>query len=514
MTYTKLKSYAVPAVAEILPLDNDSCQEMISYTLTLPNNEIQSHFLNLLGESEATFNFIATFMELKSQEDEQASKKSEKSEKSAAKRINKKENPQSIIPSKSKVKTPAWQTPEESKPPKQLKGRLDHNKSATTSELIDLKPSNQLTTQQAKKSKKKNLDSLKDIEWALNELEVSAQEYDLDSSNYIKRSCNCMATRHPLFEVAPNCLNCGKIICSKEGLQPCSFCGKDLLSFKDKEEIIKILKAEKENLDVKQDNIRNKSIQEQEGPSKEKAKKIKISVNPGENFWQAQDRALKKADEEKKKLQELIEKREKEQKEIEEQEIELKQYESTKNVDPELLKAQERLETLLNFQATGAERTKIIDRASDYEMPSSNNQISWLSPAERALRLKKQQKQLRKYEDEVKSRSGRGKKVVEMVIKDGKVNMVERTINTADDPENDKEMETLENEIKESKLQSEANLSRNVWDYKNDNKWEKPVYVPSSSRKETSNELPSKMNARVQLYGTDDENELVSALPC
>ncbi|KAK7682873.1 hypothetical protein QCA50_013903 [Cerrena zonata] len=143
-------------------------------------------------------------------------------------------------------------------------------------------------------------------------------------------------------------------------------------------------------------------------------------------------------------------------------------------------------------------------------MPSSNNQISWLSPAERALRLKKQQKQLRKYEDDVKSRSGRGKKVVEMVIKDGKVNMVERTISTADDPENDKEMETLENEIKESKLQSEANLSRNVWDYKNDNKWEKPVYIPSSSRKETSDELPSKMNARVQLYGTDDENELIN----
>jgi len=34
--------------------------------------------------------------------------------------------------------------------------------------------------------------------------------------------CNCMATKHSLIT---NCLNCGHIICSKEGTGPCCYCG-------------------------------------------------------------------------------------------------------------------------------------------------------------------------------------------------------------------------------------------------------------------------------------------------
>ncbi|RUS24615.1 putative zinc finger motif, C2HC5-type-domain-containing protein, partial [Jimgerdemannia flammicorona] len=38
------------------------------------------------------------------------------------------------------------------------------------------------------------------------------------------------ATKHPILTIAPNCLSCGKIICTLEGPGPCTFCGTPVLS--------------------------------------------------------------------------------------------------------------------------------------------------------------------------------------------------------------------------------------------------------------------------------------------
>lgn len=486
---------------------------MITYALSLPSDyEIQSHFLNLLGETDTSFAFISKFIELKHEEDEaveQARKKAEKKKPTYA------PIPTPTPKKSSKSSTNAWQSPTPTSKSAPSKGRVDSKKSTQVSELIDLKLSNQLSSSQAKKSKKKNLDNLKDIESALLDLEVTNQDLDLEGSNYVKRVCNCMATRHPLFEVAPNCLNCGKIICSKEGLQPCSFCGKPLLSTKDKLEMINVLKAEKDSLETKQKNIKNKSIQDQDTPltAKPKPKKIVFSSNVGENLWKAQEKALKQAEAERKKIQQQIDKEETEKKDLEEQIEEMKRYERVRDVNPDLLQAQERLETLLNFQDTGAERTKIIDRASDFEMPSSNSASSWLSPLERALHMKKQQKQLRKYEEAEKSRTGRGKKVVEMVIKNGKVHMVER-ITAAPKEEEEKEIDELESSLKDAKISKENKLSKNIWDYEKDqNKWEKPVYISSNTTSE-QNIADVPLKQRVQIGGSkNDETDLVVSLP-
>ncbi|KAJ9095118.1 hypothetical protein QFC19_007686 [Naganishia cerealis] len=481
--YTKLKSYAANFIGNTLGFDKETCNEMVEYSLNLQSeDEIQSYFFNILGDSENVLRFIETYFSLKQEED------------SLRKKV-------SVEPKSQKKneKAGVWGQ-SEPETPKQSRGRVANNTtSATTSELLSLKPSNQLSAQQAKRGKKKNLNNLKDVEAALNELESASRKDEILKG--VVRRCNCMATRHPLFEVAPNCLNCGKIICEKEGLQPCSYCGQELLSPKDKQEIIEILKQERDSVEKKQEKVRDKAVQQQESPAQRK-KKIVVQMRAGENMWKAQDRALKEAEEARKKEKKDKEEDEQHQREIEAQEKELERYASEKDVDADLINAQNRLESLLDFQATGAERTKIIDNASDFEMPTLSNSGSiWLSPVERALHLKKQQKNLRKYEQIEASRKGRGKKAVEMVIRDGKVTMVEKWV--ADDTETPSETIADDELVEPKKPDTEV---KKYWDYEKDhNKWEKPQYKHSVQQdNDTLQEEP--IRNRVQFpKGGDDE---------
>lgn len=514
MTYEKLRSYAVNAIGDILPLEKETISEMVTYTLSLPEYEVETHLLDLLGHSEESYKVITNFNRLRKEEDEAtvqklANDEMKKQEDAAAKA---KATKQALANETTAKLTKAWTTTPVA-PVKTSKSRLLGNKASTTiSELASMKPSNRISGQQAKKTKKKNLDNLKDIEAALNELEVeNAMEMSsVTDSHSVKRVCNCMATKHPLFEVAPNCLNCGKIICSKEGLQPCSSCGSELLSEKEKQEIISILRSEKDVLETKLNNVQNKQVQAQ--PSKLKPTKIKYAMTPGGNLWKDQEKALQKVEDQARKLREQKEQQAEEEKEIEEQMQELERYERTKDINPDLLKAQERLETLLNFQATGAERTRIIDNASDFEMPNLSSGSMWLTPVERALQLKKQQKQLRKIELHEKARTGRTKKVVEMVIRDGKVKMVEKLVASEENPEDEAEIEELQGLIKQEKLDLELALAKNSWDYtKEQDKWERPVYMGDGGS--SHNKLPElPMVSRVQL-GSSDTDQLVASLP-
>lgn len=509
MAYEKLYQYAINAIANILPIDKDLCKEMVTYALSLPSeHELESHFLDLLGPSDDTFSLIHNFKQLKKEEDT----KREDEERLAQIREEKaraKATANSAVKGKN-----AWASSSSSEPKKSSDSRLKNNKSSvTTSELADTKPSNKLSASNAKKTKKKNLDNLRDIEAALNDLEVEKAATELDQSlKNTRRVCNCMATRHPLFEVAPNCLNCGKIICSKEGLQPCSFCGRELLSDKEKHEIINILKSEKGLLDVKKERPTDKAVQQQ--PSHMKPKKgIKVSVGTGENLWKAQEAALKKADEERRKLNEMKELDEQKKKELEQQISELEHYEKTKDINPDLLKAQERLNTLLDFQATGAERTRIIDNAADFEMPLQSSGSMWLSPVERALQLKKLQRQQRKYEEQKKERTGRTKKVMEMVIRDGKVKMVERHVE-ADTTEHDDEIKDLQEEIQQEKIDQELSMAKNTWDYENDDKkWARPVYVGNDKPTAEQDGSTIPRHSKVQFGDGLDHDELLVAMP-
>ncbi|CAH2351815.1 RQC trigger complex subunit Rqt4p [[Candida] railenensis] len=517
MSLDALRQFSINSISSILPLDGETCSQMVDHVLTLgTDSEIQNYFLQLLGESDDSLSFIHKFLEWK----HEITKKSQSSQK---KKFNDTHHENET---KSKKQSqPAWGSGASASTAQGVdnKGRLSgKTKSTTTSQLLDgkVKPS-------SKKSKKKNLDNLKDIDALLTELEINSDDHSG------RRVCNCMATRHPLFEVAPNCLNCGKIICAKEGLQPCSYCGNELLSASEKLEIMQILNTEKVSLEEKQPDLKKKIAESSAIAAKQKAKakKITITMKAGENLWHAQDRALKEADKAKKEAAELLAAQKKELAEIEEQAKELKKYERAQNVTPELLAAQEKLETLLNFQATGAERTRIIDNAADFDTSAASSGISsgsmWLSPIERALQLRKQQRQLRKNKTTEMNRTGRGKKIVEMVIRNGKVEMVERNAipgevtpslpnsenEDASDFEDQAEIRELEQKIKDKKSIEDSSISKNVWDYEKDSEtWEKPVYIGSGvengeGREALGQQLPNK--PRVQFFNDSETNELL-----
>lgn len=90
--------------------------------------------------------------------------------------------------------------------------------------------------------------ALTDLDSAIRSLEVQTNPSLTPSAeDDLRRKCNCMATRHPLLDMAPNCLNCGKIICVKEGLAPCTFCKSPLLDQEDVLRVLRVLKDERKS---------------------------------------------------------------------------------------------------------------------------------------------------------------------------------------------------------------------------------------------------------------------------
>ncbi|EGW34331.1 uncharacterized protein SPAPADRAFT_134623 [Spathaspora passalidarum NRRL Y-27907] len=357
-------------------------------------------------------------------------------------------------------------------------------KSKTTSQLLKSKNEDTIIGS-GPRLKKKNLANIEEIESILHDLETEAAVTNPKERRY----CNCMARKHPLFEIAPNCLNCGKIICTKEGLQPCSFCGADIIPSKDKDEIIKLLAKEREDLLLSPTPMT-------QSPSTKSKKKIVVKMNTGEKFWEAQDRAFKEAEKELKKKEEALK----------DEEFEVP-VEGSSQTDADLENAQKRLETLLNYQETGAERTKIIDNAADFELPTHT---LWLTPEERALNLKKQQR-LRQEAEKEKERKLRGERVVEMSIKDGKVTMVEKYVSKKEQAS--EEELRLQESIKQKKAAEANNGNNQIWDYENDKlKWQKPVYFTTGSEVPVSSPEPL-VNAknRVQ-FAQEDAEDLIATL--
>lgn len=180
-----------------------------------------------------------------------------------------------------------------------------------------------------------------------------------------RQKCNCNATLHPLFTPAPNCLNCGKIICSLEGLQPCSFCGTPLLSMDEVQSMIKELRAERGSEKMR---AHNESLRHDRGPSP--------SPSPSSS--------------------------------------------SAAYSNSTLDAAKAHRDKLLAFQAQNAQRTRVVDEAADFETPNVGS-TQWMSPAQRALALKKQQRILREMEEKARPEWEKKKTIMSLDIKGGRV---------------------------------------------------------------------------------------------
>lgn len=507
-TRNQLVEYGATAVGGVIPLDKETVVQMVEYALDhcRSREAMLNYFTDLIGQDPVCLEFISKFQSMVFGDVSHSNQNKDH------KPVLSKTQPQTLSALIRSSQSPSYlvkSSQTQVKKPQESKSRLTNlTKSTTTSQLLDKKPQ-----KSSKASKKRTLRNLQDVESALAQLEIAP-----DHSG--SRVCNCMGTRHPLFEFHPNCLNCGKIICSKEGLQPCSFCGHELLSETEKLQILNVLTMEKLELE-------GKNAKEKPKAPQKKKEKITISINAaGEHNLRRQDFVFKQIELKREKEAKLSAKQAEELKQIREQEEELKFFEERKDKDPELIAAQERLDKLLNFQSTGAERTKVIDRASDFDVPNGNTNL-WASPLERALQLKKQQRQLRKQQELEKERSGRGRKVLDMTIRDGKVILREQITKGKPDENSDEsdyvinsedeldleQIKSLQKDINETKSKQEAQKVSNYWDYEKDkSKWEKPVYMGDTSNLEASDTQTAHYN-RVQLGSEETTEDTLIALP-
>ncbi|KAK1246530.1 hypothetical protein MKX08_000332 [Trichoderma sp. CBMAI-0020] len=190
--------------------------------------------------------------------------------------------------------------------------------------------------------------ALADLDAAIRSLEITTNptlEKDAKS-----RRCNCVATRHPIQAAAPNCLSCGKVICLKEGLGPCTFCGTPLLSADEIQAMVRELKDERG---------REKQAANAAAHRRADVAKTPAPFTPPRGL-----------DGDAPSLSEAA------------------------------IKAREHRDKLLNFQAQNAKRTTVRDEAADFDVSGamSGTGSMWATPEERAKELKRQQKIMREME--------------------------------------------------------------------------------------------------------------------
>ncbi|ETS83427.1 hypothetical protein PFICI_05303 [Pestalotiopsis fici W106-1] len=224
--------------------------------------------------------------------------------------------------------------------------------------------------------------ALSDLDAAIRALEMTTNPTrDTDDA---ARKCNCVAARHPLLAAAPNCLQCGKVVCLKEGLGPCTFCGTPILSSTEVQSMIHELKQERGR--------------ERMAADKEAHKKAEVSKKPAPFS---------------------------------------KPREVTGNLSEAEAKAKEHRDRLLGFQAQNAQRTTVRDEASDFDVTGAS---MWASPEERARELKRQQKLMREMEWNARPEYEKRKQVVSIDIVKGKVVRKIAAMERPDSPEDDVEI--------------------------------------------------------------------------
>ncbi|KAF2740912.1 zf-C2HC5-domain-containing protein [Polyplosphaeria fusca] len=401
-------TWALPQLSKLLPLDDESLTQIISYAESLSNQEAAEHFQSVLGDSPAALEFITSFnirrkpkASASSTHDALSNDISEvpkpKPKKKKAIGLGKlppprqpdshgvtsgaylKKDEEDYMAASSKPKGAAKSNPFglTDRPDAELKPTTTSGSStpaksrgvspvsapssklppSAAGQLIsDVKSSrNSSPKPKAKVSVQGGTPmqgastALSDLESAIRALEIQTNPTLAAGQDDAKRKCTCMATRHPLLEAAPNCLNCGKIICVKEGIGPCTFCHTPLLSASEIQSMVRILRSER----GKQKMAANNSSQ----------RRAEVSTTPRPFSTPLDNTTPATSD-----------------------------SESTDN----LAKAKAHRDKLLAFQSQNAQRTQVHDEAADFDVPSAPSM--WASPQERAMQLKRQQKALREQE--------------------------------------------------------------------------------------------------------------------
>ncbi|KAK4947204.1 hypothetical protein LTR10_013976 [Elasticomyces elasticus] len=230
--------------------------------------------------------------------------------------------------------------------------------------------------------------ALSDLDSAIRSLEIQTNpSLSSTAAEDEKRKCSCMATRHPILDIAPNCLNCGKIICVKQGLGPCTFCGTPLLSVDEIGKVLRVLKDERGDAKQKATNASFKKADVALG---------KARAYTGRDFLAQASNSTRSSP--------------------------LSSAPATPvgSDDEATQTAKAHRDKLLTYQANNARRTQVHDEAADYDIPTSGTNM-WASPMERAQQLKRQQKVLREQEWAARPEYEKRRMVASIDVKGGKV---------------------------------------------------------------------------------------------
>ncbi|CCF46300.1 hypothetical protein CH063_03837 [Colletotrichum higginsianum] len=407
-------------LSRLLPLPEEELKQVLDYATTLSKTEAAEHFNNLLGDSPQAVEFISSFNSRRQDTKPTAPAPAPSSNSSSAQAPAPKASRGPKKKKQSNLHTPAARQVDAAPPPGASYSKKDREEeyyggkkptqpaesSASTSANFkqSLKSANPPPQQQRtaagylisdKAKPKSNPVSrsstpkptakptkvsiaggtpMAGASTALNDLDAAIRSLELTTNPTMgddpkARRCNCVATRHPLQTAAPNCQSCGKVICVKEGLGPCTFCGTPLLSSEDVQGMIRELKSERGR--------------ERMAADREAHKRAEVSKKPAP-FSQNNNSSMSEAES----------------------------------------KAREHRDKLLNFQAQNARRTTVRDEAADFDvsgaMAGSGGNI-WSTPEDRARELKRQQKILREIEWNARPEYEKRRQVVSIDVVGGKV---------------------------------------------------------------------------------------------
>ncbi|KAK8042903.1 C2HC5 finger protein [Apiospora phragmitis] len=378
---------SVSQLSRLLPLPDEDLQQVLTYAATLSKPEAVEHFRNLLGDSPDAVDFISSFNSRR-QDPKSAPAPQPSSSQSNLDAVPK--------PSRNNKKTKA---PLHTPAPRQVtnlgpapgtvyhKRTLedDYRSGASSRAASPAKPPPKSATppppkpppsaaghliSDLPKSKPKSTPASRSSTPAP-KTKVNISGGTAMHEQRCLEECNCVAARHPLLAAAPNCLNCGKVICIKEGLGPCTSCGTPLLSSAEVQSMIKELKAERGR--------------EKQAVDRDAHRRADVSRTPAP-FTKPRGT----------------------------------------NEDPSSAeaKAREHRDRLLAFQNQNARRTTVRDEAADFDVTGAmagTGGSMWSTPEERARELKRQQKVLREMEWNARPEYEKRRQVVSIDLVGGKV---------------------------------------------------------------------------------------------
>ncbi|KAI9030823.1 putative zinc finger motif, C2HC5-type-domain-containing protein [Phycomyces nitens] len=272
-----MEYWATEKLSIFLGLDTHTLEtQVLPYLITLETaDELTEHLTNMLGTSPDCLDFIYEF---------------------ASRRFaQEKPKQQTSLPSK-EMPFPSLPAGESnSQWPANINIQVKNGESMTeglykTKKQTKPKASSSSSDKQQKKKKEITLET------AFKELQIKANDNK-------RKPCQCQATKHPLLDIAPNCLNCGKIICTLEGPGPCTFCGTEILS--DEQKINLISEAKKKRAEIKNEQHQQHQQQQQVRRVKNPVRKhgyanvLSGDFISGQSIQEEEEEARRKAEEQK-----------------------------------------------------------------------------------------------------------------------------------------------------------------------------------------------------------------------